>query len=60
MVAAVVAAERFPHAIHGYTSTIKMNFNYVAGSGQVIQTSQGMSPTDILVATFTTPALSAR
>ncbi len=40
----------------GYTGTIKMNFNYVPGSPQVVQTSQGMLPTDIMVATFTTPA----
>ena len=33
-----------------------MNFNYVRSTGQIIQTSQGMSPGDILVATFTTPA----
>ena len=33
-----------------------MNFNYVPSTGQIIQTSQGMSPGDILVATFTTPA----
>jgi len=41
---------------NGYTSTIKMTFNYVPGSGQIVQTSQGMSPTDIMVVSFTTPA----
>jgi hypothetical protein len=40
----------------GYSSTIVMPFNYVPGSGQVVKTSNGMSSSDIMVATFTTPA----
>jgi hypothetical protein len=40
----------------GFASTIVMNFNYVPGAGQVVKTSNGMSTSDILVATFTTPA----
>jgi len=40
----------------GYNSTIVMNFNYLADGKQYVQTSNGMSAGDIMVATFTTPA----
>lgn len=40
----------------GYSNTIVMNFNYRTDGIQYIQTSNGMSRSEIMVATFTTPA----
>jgi len=43
-----------------YNATIVMNLTYVADGIQRVQTSNGMSPGDIMVATFTTPATLAQ
>lgn len=40
----------------GFTNTLNMQFDYVPGTGQKVQTTQGMSTTDVLVVRFTTPA----
>ena len=39
----------------GYSKTIVVPFSYVLNSGTTVKTTDGMSTTDIVVATFTTP-----